>query len=60
MLIKFRVTNYRSIRDEQVLSIIDSKDKTYDDSRLIVRLPQCQVSTIDTKTYIPHHANQFF
>ena len=49
MLIKFRVTNYRSIRDEQVLSLIDSKDKTYDDSRLIVRLPQCQVSTIDTK-----------
>jgi len=35
MLIEFRVSNYRSIRDEQVLSLVPSKDKTYDDSHLI-------------------------
>ncbi len=28
MLIEFRVRNYRSIKDEQVLSLVPSKDKT--------------------------------
>ncbi len=45
MLIEFRITNHRSIRDEQALSLVDSKDKTYDDSHLIVRISQCQVLT---------------
>ncbi len=34
MLIEFRVSNYRSIRDEQVLSLVPTKDKTYADSHL--------------------------
>ncbi|WP_010099917.1 AAA family ATPase [Verminephrobacter aporrectodeae] len=32
MLIEFRVKNYRSLRDEQVLSLVASKDKTLQDS----------------------------
>jgi AAA15 family ATPase/GTPase len=32
MLIEFRVSNYRSIRDEQTLSLVPSKDLTYFDS----------------------------
>jgi len=35
MLIEFRVSNYRSIKDEQVLSLVPSKDTTYSDSHLI-------------------------
>ncbi|MCW8165247.1 ATP-binding protein [Verminephrobacter aporrectodeae subsp. tuberculatae] len=32
MLIEFRVTNFRSLRDEQVLSLVASSDKTLQDS----------------------------
>jgi hypothetical protein len=32
MLIEFRVTNFRSLRDEQVLSMVASKDKTLRDT----------------------------
>lgn len=32
MLIEFRVKNFRSLRDEQVLSLVASKDKTLQDS----------------------------
>ncbi|MCW5323110.1 ATP-binding protein [Verminephrobacter aporrectodeae subsp. tuberculatae] len=32
MLIEFRVKNYRSLRDEQVLSLVASKDKTLQDT----------------------------
>ncbi|AMM26780.1 AAA family ATPase [Variovorax sp. PAMC 28711] len=32
MLIEFRVTNFRSLRDEQVLSLVASKDKTLQDT----------------------------
>jgi len=35
MMIEFRVSNFRSIKKEQVLSLVASKDKTYDDSHLI-------------------------
>ena len=35
MLIEFRVRNYRSIKDEQALSLVSSKDTTYSDSHLI-------------------------
>ena len=30
MLVQFRVKNFRSLRDEQVLSLVASKDKTFD------------------------------
>ena len=32
MLIEFRVKNFRSLRDEQVLSLVASKDKTSQDT----------------------------
>lgn len=32
MLIEFRVKNFRSLRDEQVLSLVASKDKTWQDT----------------------------
>lgn len=32
MLVEFRVKNFRSLRDEQVLSLVASKDKTLDDT----------------------------
>jgi len=32
MLIEFRVKNFRSLRDEQVLSLVASKDKTLQDT----------------------------
>lgn len=31
MLVEFRVKNFRSLRDEQVLSLVASKDKTLQD-----------------------------
>lgn len=35
MLIEFRVKNYRSIKDEQVLSLVAAKEKTYSETHLI-------------------------
>lgn len=35
MLIEFRVGNFRSIRDEQVLSLVAAKDKTLSDTHLV-------------------------
>lgn len=35
MLIEFRVDNYRSIRDEQVLSMVASKDKSHQETHVI-------------------------
>lgn len=35
MLIEFRVSNYRSIKDEQILSLVSSKDSTYSHSHQI-------------------------
>jgi AAA15 family ATPase/GTPase len=35
MLIEFRVTNFRSLRDEQVLSMVASKDKTLRDTHTV-------------------------
>ena len=35
MLIEFRVKNFYSLRDEQVLSLVASKDKTYLDSNTL-------------------------
>ena len=32
MLVEFRVKNFRSLRDEQVLSLVASKDKTLQDT----------------------------
>jgi hypothetical protein len=40
MLVEFRVTNFCSLRDEQVLSLVASKDKTFSDTHtLATRLP---------------------
>ena len=36
MLIEFRVTNFRSLRDEQVFSMVASKDKTLRDTNTLV------------------------
>lgn len=36
MLVEFRVKNYRSLRDEQVLSLVASKDKTLRDTNVVV------------------------
>jgi hypothetical protein len=35
MLIEFRVRNFRSLRDEQVLSLVAAKDKTMEDTNTI-------------------------
>lgn len=35
MLIEFRVKNFRSLRDEQVLSLVASKDKTLEDTHTV-------------------------
>lgn len=35
MLIEFRVKNFRSLRDEQVLSLVASKDKTHEDTHTL-------------------------
>lgn len=35
MLVEFRVTNFRSLRDEQVLSLVASKDKTLEGSHTV-------------------------
>jgi AAA15 family ATPase/GTPase len=35
MLVEFRVTNFRSLRDEQVLSLVASKDKTLQDTHTL-------------------------
>lgn len=35
MLLEFRVTNFRSLRDEQVLSLVASKDKTLQDTNTL-------------------------
>lgn len=35
MLIEFRVKNFRSLRDEQVLSLVASKDKTLEDTHTL-------------------------
>lgn len=35
MLIEFRVTNFRSLRDEQVLSLVASKDNTLQDTHTV-------------------------
>lgn len=35
MLVEFRVKNFRSLRDEQVLSLVASKDKTLEDTHSI-------------------------
>jgi uncharacterized protein len=35
MLVEFRVTNFRSLRDEQTLSLVASKDKTLQDTHSI-------------------------
>ena len=35
MLVEFRVKNFRSLRDEQVLSLVASKDKTLQDSHTL-------------------------
>ena len=35
MLVEFRVKNFRSLRDEQVLSMVASKDKTLQDTHTI-------------------------
>jgi AAA15 family ATPase/GTPase len=32
MLVEFRVKNFRSLRDEQVLSLVASRDKTLQDT----------------------------
>lgn len=36
MLVEFRVKNFRSLRDEQVLSLVASKDKTLEDTHTLV------------------------
>lgn len=35
MLVEFRVKNYRSLRDEQVLSLVAAKDKTLEDTHTV-------------------------
>ena len=35
MLVEFRVKNFRSLRDEQVLSLVASKDKTLADTHTV-------------------------
>ena len=35
MLVEFRVENFRSLRDEQVLSLVASKDKTFEDTHTL-------------------------
>lgn len=35
MLVEFRVKNFRSLRDEQVLSLVASKDKTFEDTHTL-------------------------
>jgi AAA15 family ATPase/GTPase len=35
MLLEFRVKNFRSLRDEQVLSLVASKDKTLEDTNIL-------------------------
>lgn len=35
MLVEFRVVNFRSLRDEQVLSLVASKDKTLEDTHTL-------------------------
>ena len=35
MLVEFRVKNFRSLRDEQVLSLVASKDKTLQDTHTL-------------------------
>ena len=35
MLVEFHVKNFRSLRDEQVLSLVASKDKTLVDTRVL-------------------------
>ncbi|WP_334190690.1 AAA family ATPase, partial [Noviherbaspirillum sp.] len=36
MLVEFRIKNFRSLRDEQVLSLVASKDKTLQDTHTLV------------------------
>ena len=35
MLVEFRVTNFRSLRDEQVLSLVASKDKMMQETHTV-------------------------
>jgi len=35
MLVEFRIKNFRSLRDEQVLSLVASKDKTLQDTHTL-------------------------
>lgn len=35
MLVEFRIKNFRSLRDEQVLSLVASKDKTLEDTHTL-------------------------
>ena len=35
MLVEFRIKNFRSLRDEQVLSLVASKDKTLQDTHTV-------------------------
>ena len=35
MLVEFRVKNFRSLRDEQVLSLVASKDRTLADTHTV-------------------------
>ena len=35
MLVEFRVENFRSLREEQVLSLVASKDKTLQDTHTV-------------------------
>jgi hypothetical protein len=35
MLVEFRVKNFRSLRDEQVLSLVASKDRTFEDTHIL-------------------------
>jgi AAA15 family ATPase/GTPase len=35
MLVEFRVKNFRSLRDEQVLSLVASKDRTFEDTLIL-------------------------
>ena len=35
MLVEFRVKNFRSLRDEQVLSLVASKDRTLQDTHTL-------------------------
>lgn len=45
MLIEFRVKNFRSLRDEQVLSMVASSDKTMQDSHVFRTARGCSAIT---------------